>query len=347
MTTDNLTAVEAINRSKLAAWSQGREDPQRVAAANACRRIGESLAHEVTELNDWLRRQRIDLAINSPEGSRQRHTLEATATSHDAAVTAADALGDIGFERWESWTGGAAQSFRRTARELTVARSGDASLVLRIAWGDTPRSGLAQRLFRPSAGDWAMINLPTPLWWAYSLVRPVRHLLERLGRRDPHEASLGPFLLTPRSLYRPLFDLVDLRPHDVLLDIGCGDGQLVQAAAEHTGCQAIGIEHDRALVERGQARLRQHGDVPVRDLVELRHGDARNADLSEVTVAFMFLPMPTASSLLASTLAQLPPDARLLMHEQTPLPDSVLPRPDSSTAVVGTDAVTVAHIWRS
>ena len=79
--------------------------------------------------------------------------------------------------------------------------------------------------------------------------------------------------------------------------------------------------------------------------MKIEHGDARDADLSTVTVAFMFLPMNVAVELVAGTLAQLPLGARLVLHEQTPLPDSMSPRPDSSDAVIASDAVTIAHVW--
>jgi hypothetical protein len=79
--------------------------------------------------------------------------------------------------------------------------------------------------------------------------------------------------------------------------------------------------------------------------VSIRHGDARDTDLSEVTVAFMFLPMGVVGEIAADTLDRLPNGARLIVHEQNPLPDSMTPEPDTSHAVIAADAVTVAHVW--
>ena len=201
---------------------------------------------------------------------------------------------------------------------------------------------LLRSVFRPTEGDWTMVQLPQPLWRAYSLVRPLRLVLERVGGRDPHAAGLGPFLSTPHSLIDPLFGLTRLGPDDTLLDIGCGDGRLTIAAADDVGCNAIGIEHDADLVERARDAATARG---VAERVTIRHGEARAADLSEVTVAFMFLPMDVVVDLVADTLDRLPVGARLIVHEQTPLPDSMSPRPDSSHAVIAGDAVTVAHVW--
>jgi precorrin-6B methylase 2 len=266
--------------------------------------------------------------------------------SCDEAEAVATLLADRGFERWDHWTGAAARSFRAHAEQITVARTTGHSFVLRLRWGGSRGGGrvrrLARSVFRPTQGDWTMVQLPQPLWWAYSLVRPTRLVLERIGRRDPHAAGLGPFLSTPESLIAPLFALAELGPDDTLIDIGCGDGRLAVTAAQSVGCRAIGSEHDAQLVERARRAAAAAG---VDDRVAIEHGDARDADLSDVTVAFMFLPLDVVGDIIADTLAQLTPGARLVVHEQTPLPDSMAPRPDSSHAVIARDAVTVAHTW--
>ena len=108
------------------------------------------------------------------------------------------------------------------------------------------------------------------------------------------------------------------------------------------GCRAVGVEHDADLATRARTAATARG---VADRVTIEHGDARQADLCSVTVAFMFLPMDVVVDLAGEILEQLPVGARLIVHEQTPLPDSMSPRPDASHAVIGRDAVTVAHMW--
>jgi hypothetical protein len=120
------------------------------------------------------------------------------------------------------------------------------------------------------------------------------------------------------------------------------DGRLAIAAAKRTGCNAIGVEHNADLATRAGDAAAAQG---VSDRVAIEHGDARDAHLSRVTVAFMFLPLDVVVDLVGETLEQLPAGARLIVHEQTPLPDSMSPLPDSSHAVIACDAVTVAHMW--
>ena len=189
-----------------------------------------------------------------------------------------------------------------------------------------------------------MVTLPAPFWPLYALVRPVRLVLERVGRRDRFDSGLGPFLSTPRSLLRPLLELADVGPNDTLLDVGCGDGRLVLAAAETTGCRAIGVEIDPRLVERARVDLAESG---AGDRVEIVSGDARSVGTTGVTVVFMFLPVDAVADLVGPMLQRLSSGATLVVHEQNRLAPSTRPRPQSSHAVLAADAVTVAHVWRS
>jgi hypothetical protein len=315
-------------------------------AAATCAAIGEQVAADLADVVSWLAERDHEVIADTAPTPRQRHDVRIELESFDEADTVATMLVELGFERWDRWTGGAARSFRVHADQITVARTDGHSFVLRLRWRDPPAGGRVRRglrkVFRPTPGDWTMVTLPAPLWPAYSLVRPARLVLERIGGRDAHAAGLGPFLSTPHSLIPPLFELVGLGPDDVLLDIGCGDGRIAITAAQSVGCRTTGADHDRDLVARARRAAAVAG---LDDRVTIRHGDARDVDLSDVTVAFMFLPMDVVVEIVADTLQRLPSGARLLIHEQTPLPDSMSPRPDSSHAVISSGAVTIAHLW--
>lgn len=346
VTTTDPEVVAAITGQQLARWAAATESDVAAVARNTCVRIGEQVAADLTDVIAWLSECGYEITVETEPTPRQRHDVHVPVGSFDDAEAVATLLADRGFQRWNHWTGAAARSFRAHAEEMTVARTDDHSFVLRLRWDRAPSGGrvrhLLRSVFRPTQGDWTMVSLPTPLWRLYSVVRPVRLVLERIGRRDPHAAGLGPFLSTPRSLIAPLLELADLRPSDTLIDIGCGDGRLAVTAAESVGCRAIGAEHDAELADRARRASVAAG---VDGLVAITHGDARDRDLSDVTVAFMFLPLDVVAEIVGDTLGRLPPGARLIVHEQTPLPAAISPRPDSSHAVIASDAVTVAHLW--
>ena len=66
--------------------------------------------------------------------------------------------------------------------------------------------------------------------------------------------------------------------------------------------------------------------------------------LDDVSVVLLFLPMAVAIRVVPALLSRLPAGARIVTHEQAPLPDS-LPAPTSSRALIGIDAVSVGHCW--
>lgn len=320
-------------------------EAQRVVAGRArdtCIRIGDRVHAEQNRLVEALRAVGLDVDPDGTTGPRQNHTMRLRVRTFADADRVADRLAQDGFERWERWTDAAHESFGRYASEMTVARTTDVTTVVRIAWADERDRNARQRVFVPTAGDWSMVRLPRWAWPAYSLVRPVRLVAERLRLRRRYEDSLGPFLATPDSLLGPLLAFAEVDSSDLVVDIGCGDGRLVVAAAARLGCRALGIEQSSELVDLARTRARTAG---VDHLVEIVCGDARSVDIATATVVFMFLPIDVAAHLLVETLGCLAPPARLIVHEQTPWPDSIEPKPVDTSVLIGDEGITVAHRW--
>lgn len=349
MTADPL--VEGVYRKRLPRAAEalvgedGVPEDERDRAAQAlaaCEHIGRYVDRERDRILALLHADGQQVDTTGRPGPRQDHTIRLAVGDVAAADRAAALLEQEGFERWEPWRRGALESFRRTAGEMTVGRTDDVTTVVRIRWAEPRERTRLDRIVRPTAGDWAMVDLPRGAWWAYSLVRPTRLVAERVGLRPRHQDSLGPYLATPDGLIDPLLDVAAVDADDVVMDIGCGDGRLVVGAASRFGCRAVGVEQSASLVDRARQRVRTE---KVTDLVRIDHADARSADLSEVTVLFLFLPIDVVEYLLADLLERLPPGARLVVHEQHRLPTSIHPVPNESRAVIGSDSVTVAHRW--
>ncbi|MDX2382303.1 MAG: class I SAM-dependent methyltransferase [Acidimicrobiia bacterium] len=349
MTSDRLS--EGIHEHRLSdRAAQILDDPMASAsdrrlsarAIETTRRIGERTSLERERLVALLREAGVPVEPNDRDGPRQNHAISLAVSDHACADRAAELLEPGGYERWERWARGAAQSFRRVADHLTLGRTTDVTMVARIAWSPVRARTTFDRLFRPTAGDWDMIDLPERAWPAYSLVRPMRLLLERTPLLERHNAGLGPYLSTPESLIGPLLEFASLQPTDRFVDVGCGDGRLAVAAASSYGCQVVGIERSAELAAAARARAER---AAVSDLVDIRVADARSADLSSASVVFMFLPINIVDALLAPTLEKLPNGARLIVHEQSRLPSSIDPPPDHSSPILGDEAVTVAHRW--
>ena len=108
-----------------------------------------------------------------------------------------------------------------------------------------------------------------------------------------------------------MLDLADVRPGDVLYDLGAGDGRIAIAAAQRFGIRAVGIEINPGMAERARENVRRAG---VAHLVEIRVGDALEADLREASVVTLFLFRELNLRLRPKLRAQLEPGARVVSH---------------------------------
>jgi precorrin-6B methylase 2 len=97
----------------------------------------------------------------------------------------------------------------------------------------------------------------------------------------------------------------------VLYDLGAGDGRIAIAAARRFGIRAVGIEINPRMVEIARANVRRAG---VAHLVEIRQGDALEADLRGASVVTLFLLQELNLKLRPRLRAQLRPGARVVSH---------------------------------
>lgn len=72
--------------------------------------------------------------------------------------------------------------------------------------------------------------------------------------------------------YRLVFEKLNLKPGDRLLDIGCGWGSMVRYAARH-GVRALGVTLSKEQAQWAQAAIEKEG---LGDLAEVRHSDYRD-----------------------------------------------------------------------
>lgn len=83
-----------------------------------------------------------------------------------------------------------------------------------------------------------------------------------------------------------MLEILDLKPGQVLMELGSGDGRNLVKAALKYGCRGIGYEIQRWLVEEAQKRIKEAG---VEHLVTIVHDTLMNADISQADALFLFL----------------------------------------------------------
>ncbi len=324
------------------AWSVSQElaldgDQEALALSNLCARIFEETEAEGHRLS----RLAADLdAIVVPDRSGQLHLLEVAAAGREDAQRFISRIQRDGYVGWADFEGAAAESFFRHEQQATLVRLEGTAFTVVITWGKSRRAARLPGPLRPNAADHSFLSLPSKLWPAYVAIRPVRLVSERVRRKRPDRSTLGPILSTPESLLDELLDFAEVEASDHLVDLGCGEGRVVMAAAQRRGCSATGVEKDPRLVDLFERRLAAAPELSSQ--VSVVEADARDFSLANATVVFLFMPAES----VAETVYQIRAggfEGRIVSHEQRYIAGGI--RPATSRVLIGTDALTVAHIW--
>ncbi|MEY4939882.1 MAG: hypothetical protein RIQ93_1617 [Verrucomicrobiota bacterium] len=113
------------------------------------------------------------------------------------------------------------------------------------------------------------------------------------GRRPVNFDDAQPYEAVPYYLNFKLFERVGLRPNDVMVDLGSGEGRAVCAASLLPLKEVIGVEIDpelHAAAERNAGRVRGRR-APIR----LICGSATEFNFAGVTALFLFNPFGPAT----------------------------------------------------
>eukprot|EP00850_Spirogloea_muscicola_P011564 SM000072S21198 [mRNA] locus=s72:246127:247355:- [translate_table: standard] len=122
-------------------------------------------------------------------------------------------------------------------------------------------------------------------------------------------ARLAPFVPTPHHVAAAMLALAAVGPGDAVLDLGCGDGRLLIAAAKLHGARGHGVELDPKLLAAAQKAVSQQG---LGASVTLSLQDAESADLSAASVVTLYLSERGNRRLLPRLRQQLRPKARVV-----------------------------------
>ncbi len=117
---------------------------------------------------------------------------------------------------------------------------------------------------------------------------------------------------TPKAVARRMLEIGGAGPHDVVADLGSGDGRIPILAAQEFGAQAIGVELDKALHAAALANAQRAG---VGSRVTLINGDLFEADLADVTLLTIYLPQSLTLQLRPRILNDMRPGTRIVSHE--------------------------------
>lgn len=121
----------------------------------------------------------------------------------------------------------------------------------------------------------------------------------------------GQYVPTGEGIMCDMLALAELTAHDVVYDLGSGDGRLVIEAVRTSGCHGVGIEIDPHLVHRSERAAHEAG---VDDRARFVAADMWTQPVSDATVVLLFQVPRTMSRLEQKLQNDLKPGTRLISN---------------------------------
>jgi cyclopropane fatty-acyl-phospholipid synthase-like methyltransferase len=156
---------------------------------------------------------------------------------------------------------------------------------------------------------------------ARSVVCAVLCAAAMLGAASSTSAQTAPlrepdviFVPTPPATVAAMLTLAGVTSKDVVYDLGCGDGQIVTAAARDFGARAVGIDINPVRVKEANDRITKAG---VTDKVKIINDDLFTANISEATVVTLYLLQTLNEKLIPKLNKELKPGTRIVSQTFT------------------------------
>jgi precorrin-6B methylase 2 len=157
--------------------------------------------------------------------------------------------------------------------------------------------------------------------YSFSGVTPILALLaagmsatapQAFAQKFTDPDTLAPNFPTPQEVVERMLALAQVKPGEMVYDLGCGDGRIVITAAQKFHARAVGIEIRRDVYESTLGRVASLG---LTDQVKIVHGNALRTDLSPADVVTLYLLTSSNEKLKPILAKDLKPGARVVSHD--------------------------------
>jgi SAM-dependent methyltransferase len=139
-----------------------------------------------------------------------------------------------------------------------------------------------------------------------------------------------PYVPTTEEAVAAMLKLADIKPGEVVYDLGCGDGRIVIAAAKNFRARGVGVDIDPARIREANANAKKAG---VQKRVRFEVKDLFQTDIHQANVVMLFLLDSVNLKLRPKLLRELKPGTRIVSNTF----DMGDWKPDKEAAVGGAD----------
>jgi tRNA A58 N-methylase Trm61 len=123
---------------------------------------------------------------------------------------------------------------------------------------------------------------------------------------------IAPFVATPLPVVKHMLTLADIKPGEMLYDLGCGDGRVVIMAAQEFGARAVGVEMREDLAKQATGKV---SEMRLEDRVKIVQGDMFKVDLSQADVVTLYLTTSANDKVKPKLEAELKSGTRVVSHD--------------------------------
>ena len=123
---------------------------------------------------------------------------------------------------------------------------------------------------------------------------------------------IAPFVATPTPVVRQMLILAELKPGEILYDLGSGDGRAVIMAAKDFGAESVGVELREDLAKRALSNIHE---LSLETKAQVFQNDIFKVDLSQADVVFLYLTTSANEKVKPKLETELKPGARIVSHD--------------------------------
>jgi len=123
---------------------------------------------------------------------------------------------------------------------------------------------------------------------------------------------IAPFVATPLPVVKQMLILSEIKPGEIIYDLGCGDGRVVIMAAQEFGARAIGVEMREDLVKQALGKVSELG---LEGHVKILQSDIFKVDLSQADVVTLYLTTSANDKVKPKLESELKKGARVVSHD--------------------------------
>jgi len=128
--------------------------------------------------------------------------------------------------------------------------------------------------------------------------------------------NLAPYVGSPEHAVDKMLEIANLKPGEVIYDLGCGDGRILIAAASKYKVKGVGIEISEHLARTAAEHVKKAG---LQGEVKIVHGDFMKTDLSAANVVTLYLATAANDTLRPNLERYLKPFTRVVSYDY-PIP---------------------------